>query len=45
MLGEIEYRQPLNKKYGNRYFEFLMRDRYKDEKKSNNAFVYQIKKD
>lgn len=42
--GELEYEEPLEKRYGDRYFEYILRDRYKDDDKRTRAFLYQIRK-
>jgi len=43
MLGEVEFQQPLIKRYGDRYFEYILRDRYKDDDKSSYAYLYQVR--
>lgn len=43
LLGEVEFQQPLVKRYGDRYFEYMLRDRYKDDDKSTHAYLYQVR--
>lgn len=42
--GELEYKEPLEKRYGDKYFEYILRDRYKDEDKKSRQFLYQLRK-
>lgn len=45
LLGEINSKKNLQEQFGDRYFEFSLRDRYIDEKNKEHEYVYNLTKD